>query len=327
MISEDLRHPSAELIEELNQSITPFELSPQSVDQLLFEQRSILESRKVILFGEGTHGTSEFRKLGLYFFQHLVEQYNFDTFAFEDFYASNLINEYVQSGEGDIQVIMQDLYPVFRTQEVLEIIEYMKAHNKKSAKKLKFIGFDRPESSNDTEESPRDQDMANNILDFLKSNPSSKVFAFAHNLHIAKDYNNPQDLHWWKPMGFYLKKELGALMHTYATLFGTGRVRATKVDDASSLRRTLDLHEVVSVPETFLENFFLKANQDNFLINLASSSPKLEALFSKPTKIRTVGWGIYNENPNLERFVIPLEDYDSIFFFKHASGTMPIQEV
>jgi len=105
-----------------------------------------LKNAEVIGLGEATHGTKEFFELKSRVFKYLVQNQNIKLFGIEaNFAACYDINKYVLTGEGDAkEALSRNGYWVWQSQEVLDLIEWMKNYNKgKSADQMiQFYGYD-----------------------------------------------------------------------------------------------------------------------------------------------------------------------------------------
>jgi erythromycin esterase len=100
----------------------------------------------VVGLGEGTHGTSEFFTMKHRIVKHLVMHMGFTHFAIEaTSLESDEVNRYVLGGQGNAASLLSRLYFwTWRTQEVLDLIEWMRAYNATvpEAKRVQFVGFD-----------------------------------------------------------------------------------------------------------------------------------------------------------------------------------------
>ena len=105
-----------------------------------------LKKAEVIGLGEATHGTKEFFELKSRVFKYLVQNQNVKLFGIEaNFAACYDINKYVLTGEGNAkEALSRNGYWVWQSQEVLDLIEWMKNYNKgKSADQMiQFYGYD-----------------------------------------------------------------------------------------------------------------------------------------------------------------------------------------
>ena len=105
---------------------------------------SMFESATVVGLGETTHGTREFFQMKHRMFEYLVERHGFRVFAFEaNRTECRAINRYIQTGEGDPKEALDGIYFwTWNTEEVLELIEWMRAYNQTHDDPLHFEGFD-----------------------------------------------------------------------------------------------------------------------------------------------------------------------------------------
>lgn len=114
-------------------------------DDLLPLQQLIGDASLVGL-GEATHGSHEFFAMKHRLLIFLVEQMGFTMFAIEGSWsAGKQINHYVLTGEGSAEEVLQLFYFwTWSTQEMLDLIKWMRAYNADSqhTQKLMFAGFD-----------------------------------------------------------------------------------------------------------------------------------------------------------------------------------------
>lgn len=100
---------------------------------------------RVAALGEASHGNMEFQALRLQLLQRLVAQ-GYTAFALElDYGEGLLLNDYIQGGSGSAaQLVAQLRTPVCRTEQTLQLVEWMRAYNETApeAGKLRFYGFD-----------------------------------------------------------------------------------------------------------------------------------------------------------------------------------------
>lgn len=104
----------------------------------------IIGSARMVALGESTHGTREFFQLKHRLLAHLVERHDFDVFAIEaNQRAVESLNRYVQHGDGTARQAMRSLFAVWNTEEVLALVEWVRAHNLANpGRKVRFIGYD-----------------------------------------------------------------------------------------------------------------------------------------------------------------------------------------
>lgn len=113
----------------------------QEVDAL-----RVPESAEIVGLGEATHGNAEFQALRLTVLKQLVRQ-GYRAVAMEiDFGEGLMVDAYIQGIEGgDATDVVKRLgYPIARTAQTAELIEWMRAYNASASPRdrLRFYGFD-----------------------------------------------------------------------------------------------------------------------------------------------------------------------------------------
>lgn len=107
--------------------------------------RTMIGPARVVALGEATHGTREFFQLKHRVFRALVSE-GFSVFALEMGQAdARAINAYVLNGTGTARTALANSNMwLWETEEVLELIEWMREWNSSAAHttKLQFVGFD-----------------------------------------------------------------------------------------------------------------------------------------------------------------------------------------
>ncbi|MEY4893872.1 MAG: hypothetical protein RL751_682, partial [Bacteroidota bacterium] len=131
----------------LKSVIHPIKIENAKNDSLQFDfLNEKLKNVDVIGLGEATHGTKEFFELKNIMFKYLVEKQDVKLFGIEaNFAACYDINKYVLTGEGNAkEALSRNGYWVWQSQEVLDLIEWMKNYNigKTSNQKIQFYGYD-----------------------------------------------------------------------------------------------------------------------------------------------------------------------------------------
>ena len=108
--------------------------------------KDLVAGARVVALGEATHGTKEFFQMKHRILEYLVKEMGFNTFAIEATWPeANLLNDYVMTGQGDPAKLLAGLYFwTCNTQEVLDMIRWMRRHNENpgSAPKVGFFGLD-----------------------------------------------------------------------------------------------------------------------------------------------------------------------------------------
>jgi erythromycin esterase len=141
----DFREPTKKEIEALDKRIVPIKyLETNSATQDLIPLKNIIGNSTIVALGENSHGSSSIYKLKLRMIKYLVENEGFSIFALESpTVEADRINDYVSFGKGTIEEVIKDLvYPSWQTQEMVDIIQWMKSYNQSAKRKVEFRGFD-----------------------------------------------------------------------------------------------------------------------------------------------------------------------------------------
>jgi erythromycin esterase len=141
----DFREPAKKEIEALDRRIIPIKyLEPDSSTKDLIPLKKVIGNSTIVALGENSHGSSSIFKFKLKMVKYLVENEGFSIFALESpTIEADRINEYVCFGKGTIEEVVKDLvYPSWQTQEMLDIIQWMKTYNQSAKVKIEFRGFD-----------------------------------------------------------------------------------------------------------------------------------------------------------------------------------------
>src|SRR6476660_5636453 len=122
--------------------------------------RAIIGDARIVSLGEATHGTHEFFQLKHRLLEFCVTELGFSIFGIEASYPECLrINDYVLNGTGNpADALASQRFWTWDTEEVLALIEWMRAWNSTHARKVKFYGFDLQFAS----------EAALGVLDYLK---------------------------------------------------------------------------------------------------------------------------------------------------------------
>lgn len=105
--------------------------------------RAIIGDARIVSLGEQTHGTREFRKLKHRVFEFCVAELGFTVLGIEAPFSDSLaVNAYVLDGTGNAaDALAGTRYWIWDTEEVLDLIEWMRWWNANHARKVKFYGF------------------------------------------------------------------------------------------------------------------------------------------------------------------------------------------
>ena len=106
---------------------------------------TINDNARIIGLGEAAHGNAEFQELKLDVLKVLAEKHGVSGFALEmDYGEGVIINDYISGHAGmSIDEVMQAVnFTIYRTEDIRNLIEWMKEYNTAHAGSLSFYGFD-----------------------------------------------------------------------------------------------------------------------------------------------------------------------------------------
>ncbi len=156
--------------------------------------KPILYGKRIIALGEATHGTSEFFRMKHRLLVFFVTELGFRHFGMElSPQDGRILNDYIQGRPADPKKV---LYWPWATQEVMDMLDWMRAYNAgvDPKQRITFHGIDPTVGE-------RDPVMAQNVTSILQeSGLDSKIVLWAHNAHISNGSG-------W--MGSYLKQKWG----------------------------------------------------------------------------------------------------------------------
>jgi erythromycin esterase len=108
--------------------------------------KDMIGTARIVALGEATHGTHEFFSMKHRIVDLLVSDMGFNTFAIEaSWQESRRIDEYIHSGEGDLDKFLGDLhFWTWNTDEVYDMIRWMRRHNEShdDIRAVSFHGID-----------------------------------------------------------------------------------------------------------------------------------------------------------------------------------------
>ncbi len=114
-----------------------------SLDDLLSLKAAIGDAR-IVALGEGTHGTREFFQMKHRLVRLLAEELGFTIFSIEaNLPEAYRLNDYVLHGRGDPRALIAGMhFWTWNTEEVLAMVEWMRAYNASGRGRIEFTGFD-----------------------------------------------------------------------------------------------------------------------------------------------------------------------------------------
>jgi len=272
-----------------------------------------LQDARIIALGENTHGSHEVFEMKHRMIEFLTTEMGFNAFAIESFLPEqSLINQYVLTGFGEPRKVLNTLIPAWNTQEVLQMIQWMKRFNQEAPDKLQFFGLDIDQinDSRNTTSYYRDSCMADNVERILNDNPTCKIIIWAHNEHICKDH---------LAMGDYLHKEFGNDYYCIGFSSNKGKYTAGNSKSIST-----DNNLVKSISGSFDYNFS-KAGSSMFFLdlkNISENDADSQWLFKK-LYFRTIGG---NATDNQFHPASIMEKFDGIIYIDRTTSTQPLYD-
>jgi len=106
--------------------------------------REMIGDARIVGLGESTHGTREHFLMKHRLLEYLDEELGFTWFAIEASTPdAHRLDAYVLGGAGDPAALIGGMYFwTWNTEEVLAMVEWMRAYNARSDRKIHFTGFD-----------------------------------------------------------------------------------------------------------------------------------------------------------------------------------------
>ncbi len=106
--------------------------------------KKIIGDARIVALGEATHGTREFFQLKHRMLEFLATEMGFTIFSIEaNMPEAYRVNDYVLTGVGDPAALLRGMYFwTWDTEEVLDMIRWMRRFNETGKGKLEFTGFD-----------------------------------------------------------------------------------------------------------------------------------------------------------------------------------------
>ena len=104
----------------------------------------VVGNARIVSLGEATHGSREFFQLKHRILEFLATQMGFSIFSIEaNMPEAYRLNDYVLNGTGDPAQLLRGMYFwTWDTEEVLTMIQWMRAFNQSGKGRVQFTGFD-----------------------------------------------------------------------------------------------------------------------------------------------------------------------------------------
>jgi erythromycin esterase-like protein len=106
--------------------------------------KPLIGNARIVSLGEATHGTREFFQLKHRMLEFLATEMGFTIFSIEaNMPESYRLNDYVLTGNGDPAELLRGIYFwTWNTEEVLDMIKWMRSFNASGRGRVEFTGFD-----------------------------------------------------------------------------------------------------------------------------------------------------------------------------------------
>lgn len=106
--------------------------------------KKVIGDARIVSLGEATHGTREFFQLKHRMLEFLATNMGFSIFSIEaNMPEAYSLNDFVLNGQGDPARLIKGMYFwTWDTQEVLDMVLWMREFNKSGKGRLQFTGFD-----------------------------------------------------------------------------------------------------------------------------------------------------------------------------------------
>ena len=104
----------------------------------------VVGNARIVALGEATHGTREFFQLKHRMLEFLATKMGFTIFSIEaNMPEAYRLNDYVLNGNGDPAKLLKGMYFwTWDTQEVLDMVQWMREFNRSGKGRVQFTGFD-----------------------------------------------------------------------------------------------------------------------------------------------------------------------------------------
>lgn len=105
---------------------------------------ALIGEARIVSMGEATHGTREFFQLKHRLLEYLVVEHGFTAFAIEaSLPECVMLDRFVTTGEGDpLDGITNMRFWTWNTEEVRDLVLWLRHHNARAARPVRFYGFD-----------------------------------------------------------------------------------------------------------------------------------------------------------------------------------------
>ena len=140
--------------------------------------KTMIGNSRIVSLGEATHGTREFFQLKHRMLEFLATEMGFTIFSIEaNMPEAYRLNDYVLNGNGDPAKLIEGMYFwTWNTQEVLDMVRWMREFNKSGKGRVQFTGFD--------------MQTPNVAMDIVRDFVAKSDPEYAGMVHLAADLTN-----------------------------------------------------------------------------------------------------------------------------------------
>lgn len=240
------RRPTEADLDSLRQRTLPLGPDGALNDDTRNAVRRLFADAKIAGLGENSHGAGALFSLKLALVRTLVEDLDFTLFALEmPATAADTVNAYLQGHGNDEDAVLRALsYPAWQTEEMWSVLEWLRQHNRRASRPLRFFGLDTPAAD--------DAGMAKRAIELLAAaDDDARLIVWADNTHVTRAGN---------AMGAILAEHFGERYVALGLTFGDGYYSAYGAE------RRYPAHE--AYPGTH-EHLLAAAGPDAFLVALS----------------------------------------------------------
>ena len=118
-------------------------VDPQAALADLAALRSSIGDAQIVALGESVHGASELLTLKHRTLRFLVERMGFRSVAWEEDWTTGLeIDEYIRTGEGDLDALVREMSPQWQSHEVADVLRLLRGYNSRHVDDVRFFGVE-----------------------------------------------------------------------------------------------------------------------------------------------------------------------------------------
>lgn len=118
-------------------------IAPEAPDADLKPLERAVDGARIVGLGEAAHGLAEVTTLKHRTVRYLVEQMGFRSIAWEDDWSlGTQVDDYIQGRRDDRDALIGQMSTAWRTQEVADVIDWLRDYNETHDTKVRFVGVE-----------------------------------------------------------------------------------------------------------------------------------------------------------------------------------------